>query len=92
MSANVTLGRGWERAQSFNPDGAGRKVILPDARKLKLGGPQFFLLNLHASLGVDVEDAAGGALFTLAAQQGAILSLAANGTLAGTWVWDARSL
>lgn len=93
MSADVTLKAGWERVQTLEPDASGRKVVLPDARTLRPGGPQFVLINIDATESLEVEDAAGGTVIAaLAAQEGVFLGLADATTLAGTWSKDVRSL
>jgi hypothetical protein len=92
LTGNLTLKAGWPRLHTLDPDGAGREVNLPDARLLRLGSPQFILLNIDATHGIAVKDNAGGTVLTLAAQEGVILSLSQNSTAAGRWNVHRRSL
>ena len=65
---------------------------LPDARLFKIGGPHFVIGNGGSGgFTVTVKDAAGTTLTTLADGAAVKMSLQANGTSAGTWIFDARS-
>lgn len=92
LSSNLTLKAGWPRLHTLDPDAAGREVILPDARTLRLGGPQFILLNIDATHSIAVKDGSGTALVTLAAQEGVILGVSKIDTIAGKWGVHKRSL
>ena len=70
----------------FDPDAAGRTVMLPDARKLKLGSPVFMLVNNDDTFSFDVLTADSAVLLTLAVKKSVSLSLAGNTTLAGVWL------
>src|SRR5690606_22343911 len=59
---------------------------LPDAQTLPLGGPLLVILNDSSSVeSVDVLDAAGGTIETVAPGETCKLFLAARASAAGTW-------
>ncbi len=58
---------------------------LPDARLLKLGGPQYFLINTTV-FGVIIRDDGSNGLFTMASNSNALLVLADNSTANGIWL------
>lgn len=93
MSADVVIKAGWPRLLTFDPDAAGRKVTLPDARDLQhVGGPHFWLENIDTVNSIEVEDAAGGTVVAaLGPEETAIIGLIDNTTLAGTWQAIVRS-
>jgi len=68
-------------------------VTLPDARLLRLGGIQFIVCNIGTGgFDVTVKDATGSTVGTLADGESYKLSLASNGSAAGDWVLDARTI
>lgn len=95
LSSNLALKAAWAssyRIHTLDPDAAGREVSLPSALLLKLGGPQFILLNIDAALSAAVKDFAGGTVLTLAAMEGVQLYLAGNSAAAGNWIFRRRPL
>lgn len=84
-ATDVTLKAHAPRVQIFNPTAAGVDVKLPDARQLRLGGPQFYIINDHATQPFDVQDNAGGVLFTMGGLAARFFVLYANATQAGGW-------
>lgn len=87
LTGNVTLKRGSKRLQAFYPYGAARNVTLPDARKLRTGGPHFFIVNVGPE-DAAVKDAAGGAVITLGTNETAIILLLDNSTSTGSWWYN----
>lgn len=62
---------------------------LPDARMLRVGGPQFYFLNNDgAGEGLLPEDASGSHSWVvgITARQGSVFTLLKNDTLAGEWL------
>jgi hypothetical protein len=64
--------------------GVGYKVKLPDATKLRPGGPRFYILNLNTS-SYGIADQGGTTLATLAEDEIATVSLVDNATSNGIW-------
>lgn len=86
MSADVELARGSKRVQALTPQFSDLSVYLPDARTLRLGGPQFVVLDESGAEDLAVLDAAGGSVVTLSPGEAAVLYLAAQDDAAGQWV------
>lgn len=49
LAADFILKKGQERVQAFTPDMDDHNITLPDTAVLRLGGPQFYVVNLSAS-------------------------------------------
>lgn len=92
MSADVDLYVGHERMVVLIPQSAGLAVNLPDARDFRVGGPHFVVLEVNGAYSVDVKDAGGGTVGTLAASSAGKLFLSENDTLAGRWSMRVQSL
>jgi hypothetical protein len=65
-----------------NPAVAGS---LPDARRLRTGGPVLFASNVGSTNSFTIKDNAGNTLFTVALGKTAELWLKDNSTAAGVW-------
>lgn len=85
LAANLILKRGSKRLQVPFPQSAAKDVTLPDARKLKTGGPQYYFVNGGEENAV-IKDAGGSTIATLTHGDTAILLLLDNSTAAGVWV------
>lgn len=72
-----------------NPAVAGS---LPDARRLKTGGPILYALNVGSTNSFTIKDAGGTTLFTVLIGQAAELFLRDNTTLAGLWGAKIRTI
>jgi hypothetical protein len=92
LSASRTLVCGSGRVQALTPQFAGIDVSLPDARTLRLGGPHFYVLNLSGSYSLEIRDADGALLETLAANKIAGCHLVAQANAAGAWIVHVRAL
>ena len=92
VSADRTLVCGSKRVQALTPQFSGPDLILPDARTLRLGGPQFYVLNLSGSYTLPVKDGGGSVLTTLAAGDAAICALVEQADAAGTWAVQERTI
>jgi hypothetical protein len=86
MSADLVLKEGLARVQSVDPQFGGLNVDLPDARRLRLGGPIAYIVNVNDTNGVTVRDAAAGTVASLSTNEAAILSLVANADAGGSWI------
>lgn len=75
LTGNVTLKRGMDRVQVYNPDTNGHKVILPDFSLLKEGGPHFYIVNRSSTFSLDVDSFNAEETFALASDKGVILSV-----------------
>lgn len=82
MVADRTLVPGSARLQVLNP-GASLGLVLPDARLMKTGRA-FTVVNVSANA-MDIEDASGATLASVAGADGAIIFLIQNTTKAGKW-------
>lgn len=91
LSANITLVAGSPRLRTLVPNGS-RDVTLPDARLLKLGWPQFILLNIDGTNTVTVKDANGNAVHSLGPNSSVLLGLAEQNDAAGRWTADGRGV
>lgn len=83
--AEFVLHPGEARFHTIIASVAGVDGRLADARDLRAGGPQLFVLNLGANA-IDIIDNAGGAIVSSVAQNKVVqLHLSDNTTQAGTW-------
>jgi len=73
------------RVLTVVPAGPGGVVTLPDARRLRRGGPIFTVTNRSATDSVAVVDAAAGAVATIPTGKAWDVYLLDNATAAGTW-------
>lgn len=65
---------------------AGLFFLLPDAQKLKLGGPQIILVNaLSSTQSIGVKDGSGASIATVAPGEAREFYLYANSSAAGGW-------
>ena len=90
-AASFALTSSSNRVQSVTFTADGQSVTLPDATTLSIGGPTFIISNAGTRpFGVRAN---GGAMLTAVPAGGtAELSLAANGTAAGTWAIEGINL
>lgn len=79
------------RVWNLGPTTGGLILRLPDARLCRRGYPVGFLVNA-TGYAITLQDYAGGAIGTLAANQAARVGLASNSAAAGTWVVKISSL
>lgn len=85
ISADYTLHPLQARFYVINATTGGLNVDLPDARTLSLGGPQFYVVSTNATNSIQLRDAAGGNVVSLAQDEIATLLLEDNSTQAGVW-------
>ena len=87
-SGNILLLKSSKRFQLFDPQPGGvKKVLLPDARTLELGGPRFCIANIHTTaVDFSLRTAGDVLISTMFNETAAVLSLADNTTLDGIWL------
>jgi len=88
--SNITIHRGfrfWIIDATANIDGT-----LPDATTLRLGGPQFYIINVNASFSLDVKDNGGTSVVMLDQDEIAVVVLAAQADANGIWKANNNSL
>ena len=97
IAADYTLVLQRARAWAIENTVPGSAVVLPDARTLRLGGPQVAVLNAAALLYVGVKDNVSGVLLptggagSLTPGDVVFLWLVDNSTRAGVWRWIVRT-
>lgn len=74
ISADVALYKGAPRVQVFDPQSGSLTIVLPDIQTLKLGGPHFYIINISSSFGLTVESFTADETFTLATEEGIVMS------------------
>lgn len=90
LSGDKQLHLGSERVQCLDPQTSTRIVYMPDARKLRLGGPHFVILNLSGSVNLDIRGYGSATPGTLAPGYAAVMWLYLNDTAAGSWKYQVR--
>ena len=82
-TGTFTMTAGSKRVQVINADIDG---TLPDARKLKNGGPCYYFVNI-SNYTVAVKYNSGSVLFELESYERAEVCLLDNSTSDGQWFW-----
>jgi hypothetical protein len=92
QTADVTVTPHTNAVQLIEADGD-LDVTLPDARLLTLGGVLYVVCNIGSGgHTITVKDGSGSTIGTLDDDDTYKLSLAANGTQAGEWIFDLRTV
>ena len=84
ISANRTLNAGMKRIQVITPTTTGLSCVLGDSRDFKLGGPQFYIINLGPD-SITLKNNGGSTLATINANQVCELYLQRNTGVNGNW-------
>lgn len=74
LTGNTTLYRGAQRVQMFTPSASGFNVVLPDTADLRLGGPQFYVINLSSTFFLNVKSHNDFDTFQIDPEEGIVLS------------------
>ena len=85
ITADKTLVFGSDRVQLLDPD-SGRTVNLPDARAMRLGGPQFYICNNSGANTLDVDDVGGNLIITISINDAALIILVEQDDADGVWI------
>jgi len=92
VSVDVELKARQPRVRSFLPSVNNLNIKLPVATNLILGGPQFFLANLHASYDMKLTDSGDTELATIGPEQIAVVTLVGNIETIGVWLVQVRDV
>lgn len=85
QTADITITELNGRVLILDPQSNNLKVKLPDTTSLPLGGPYFYMRNIHATNNSDISENDGTSVFTLSALSSAIVILGLDGSGNKTW-------
>lgn len=91
ISNDYQLKRRGKRVKTISCSVGSKKVKLPDATKMRTGGPHFIIINI-GTITFSIADNGGTVLVSVPASQTAVVSLIDNGTVNGSWTVNGRLL